>query len=61
MPLTTIANPRETTTGRKFETRAKHPVTTSLQPARVAGSNETEDRWHVADPEGNELLIVSGA
>lgn len=43
-------------------------VPSDLAPARLATSvaaggrlvDESEDRWRVADPEGNELVIISG-
>ena len=37
---------------------------TRLATAVEAGGrllDESEDRWRVADPEGNEMVIVSGA
>ncbi|MEJ7741325.1 MAG: VOC family protein [Nocardioidaceae bacterium] len=39
-------------------------VQTRLATTVAAGGrllDESEDRWRVADPEGNELVIVSGA
>ena len=49
--------------------RASAAVPSDLAPTRLARIvaaggqllDESEDRWRVADPEGNELVIIAGA